>query len=389
MPASLYPNPSSSDRQTCAKGLCAKPSAACIERSGKSITIGLVNNMPDGALEATERQFLSLLDSASDGISVRLALYSLPGVPRNESGASHIGKFYSSVEDLWDAQLDGLIVTGREPLTVNLADEPYWENFTRLLEWAEDNTHSTIWSCLAAHAATLYMDGISRVKNDHKHSGVFNCARLSDHPLIAEIPARFQLPHSRWNGLPEDELIGCGYRVLTRTAGAGVDTFIKHCRSMFVFFQGHPEYEPNTLLLEYRRDVARFLRGETNIYPLIPRGYFDGDIANALMNLEEEARSFRQESLLTKLSEILAQKCIENTWYPTAVCIYKSWLKYISAQKKLRLQRGRAAKDAFGVNPMLPAPSAVIGAPPSTPFTTNPNRSDTVSVPFTSMLTVL
>jgi hypothetical protein len=35
------------------------------ERSGKRLRIGLINNMPDAALKATERQFLSLLESAS------------------------------------------------------------------------------------------------------------------------------------------------------------------------------------------------------------------------------------------------------------------------------------------------------------------------------------
>ncbi len=96
--------------------------------------------MSDGALEATERQFVSLLDSASEGISIRLSLYSLPGVPRNESGAHRVSNFYSSVENLWDTRLDGLIVTGREPLTSNLADEPYWESFAKVVEWAQDNT---------------------------------------------------------------------------------------------------------------------------------------------------------------------------------------------------------------------------------------------------------
>ena len=33
---------------------------------------------------------------------------------------------------MWDQHLDGLIVTGREPLAANLMDEPYWETFTRV-----------------------------------------------------------------------------------------------------------------------------------------------------------------------------------------------------------------------------------------------------------------
>ena len=56
------------------------------------ITIGLVNNMPDEALKATERQFISLLDSASQGMQIRLSLYTLPGVPREgaEQSPEHV-----------------------------------------------------------------------------------------------------------------------------------------------------------------------------------------------------------------------------------------------------------------------------------------------------------
>lgn len=333
MSASLNSNSSSHDGLKCTKGLCANPSAGCLEKASKCLNIGLINNMPDGALEATERQFLSLLNAASDGMSIQLWRYALPGVPRNEFGAHYVSQFYSSVEKLWDTQLDALIVTGREPLTPNLADEPYWESFTAVLDWARDNTYSTVWSCLAAHAATLYLDGIHRIRSDHKHFGVFDCTRVSDHPLAAKTPSRFCLPHSRWNSLPEDELTASGYSVLTRAADAGVDTFIKHYKSMFVFFQGHPEYESNALLLEYRRDVGRYLRGETNTYPLMPQNYFDDDTVIALADLEKEATTSPREELHAEVSGVLEKLTIENTWHATAVCIYRNWLQYICEQK--------------------------------------------------------
>ena len=181
--------------------------------------------------------------------------------------------------------LDGLIVTGAEPRTANLMDEPYWESLARVLEWARDHTHSTVFSCLAAHAAVLQMDGIGRSKSDDKHFGVFECGRVSHHRLMAGTPSRFTLPHSRWNGISEDELAANGYSVLTRSRGCGVDIFIKQFKSLFVFFQGHPEYEADTLLREYRRDVGRYLRGETETYPSLPRSYFDEDTAQALTAL--------------------------------------------------------------------------------------------------------
>src|SRR5580692_1669467 len=95
------------------------------------LKIGLVNNMSDEALKATERQFISLLDSASGNMPIHLSLYRLPGVPRSGFAAGHIRSCYSNIEELWDGEIDGLIVTGREPSTANLEDEPYWDSFTR------------------------------------------------------------------------------------------------------------------------------------------------------------------------------------------------------------------------------------------------------------------
>src|SRR6516225_2844472 len=94
----------------------------------RCLHIGLINNMPDGALEATERQFLTLLDAAAtEGMLVRVSFYALPNVPRNDWGRYRVKHFYSGVESLYKSRLDGLIVTGREPRTSNLKDEPYWQ----------------------------------------------------------------------------------------------------------------------------------------------------------------------------------------------------------------------------------------------------------------------
>ena len=64
-----------------------------------------------------------------------------------------------------------------------------------------------------------------------------------------------------------DELTACGYGVLTQSSRRRVDSFLKNKkRSLFVHFQGHPEYGAQTLLKEYRRDIKRFLRsGERNL----------------------------------------------------------------------------------------------------------------------------
>jgi homoserine O-succinyltransferase len=345
MPVCLNSSPASHNLQPCAKVDCGRPSDASGKHSDRIITIGLINNMPDGALEATERQFLSLLDAASDGIHICLSLYSIPSVPRGEFGARHIRESYSNAEELLERQVDGLIVTGREPAATDFAEEPYWESFTNVLEWARENTYSTVWSCLAAHAAVYYLDGIKRVKSSAKSCGVFECSRLREHPLVAGTPSQYRLPHSRWNGLPEDQLTANGYDIVTRADEFGVDSFTKDLNSMFVFFQGHPEYESSTLMSEYRRDVGRYLRSETGTYPSMPRGYFDPETVHALTAIRQEAESNARKELLSQLSSVLEKTRIDNTWNTTAVQIYRNWLQEICARKDRKLRSRVAAAE--------------------------------------------
>jgi homoserine O-succinyltransferase len=329
-------------------GLPATASVEFHDADATCLTIGLINNMPDAALQATERQFVALLGAAADGLVVRLRPYALPEVPRTEWGRQHVSRFYAPLEELWDSQLEGLIVTGTEPRTPNLRDEPYWGTLTRLLEWAEHHTHSAVWSCLAAHAALLHLDGIDRRPLDDKRFGVFECVRVAEHPLTAGAPARLRMPHSRWNELPEDALRACGYRVLTRSVEAGADAFVKQRKSLFVFFQGHPEYEAHTLLLEYRRDIKRFLTRERETYPPMPHGYFDDETARALTALRERALVDRREEVLAGFPTALAARTVTNTWRSTATHLYRNWLLYMCAQKDRRLKHGRVESGVHG-----------------------------------------
>ncbi len=310
------------------------------ESESNGLRIGLVNNMPDPALQATERQFVALLGAAADGLVVRLTPYALPEIPRTDWGHDYVTRFYAPIEDLWDSGLDGLIVTGTEPRSQNLRDEPYWAGLTSLLEWAEHNTHSAVWSCLATHAALLHLDGIDRRPLGEKRFGVFECERVGEHPLTANAPDRLRMPHSRWNEIPEDALASCGYRVLTRSEAAGVDAFVKRRQSLFVFFQGHPEYEAQTLMLEYRRDIRRFLLRERETYPNMPQGYFDEATVEALTALHERALANRSEEVLADFPTALAAGSVTNTWRATATVVYRNWLLYLAAR------RGAAAAAA-------------------------------------------
>jgi len=336
MPASLSANSVCGFPPVGGTWLSGKGTFGVREQSARCLTIGLINNMPDGALEATEKQFLSLLDAASGSIRIRLLLFSFSGIAHSGEAATRIRMFYSGVEKLWNARLDGLIVTGREPMAPKLTEEAYWKEFTRVVEWARENTFSSIWSCLAAHAAVLCTDGIPRVKKRTKQCGIFDSTVAAGHPLTAGIGPRLRLPHSRWNGLSEWELRRHGYSVLSRSEDVGVDSFVRRDKSLFVYFQGHPEYEANSLLLEYRRDVTRFLRGESRHYPEPPKNYFDEEMLEALRALQREAIRRPRKELLAEVYNTLLRAKIEETWRTAANQIYRNWVEYVSAEKQKR-----------------------------------------------------
>ncbi len=68
------------------KGSCGTPlrdvSRGTNRRDRVPIVIGLVNNMPDGALQATERQFSDLLSEASGNLLIFLRFFSRPELRR-------------------------------------------------------------------------------------------------------------------------------------------------------------------------------------------------------------------------------------------------------------------------------------------------------------------
>jgi homoserine O-succinyltransferase/O-acetyltransferase len=291
------------------------------------LVIGLVNNMPDGALHTTERQFNELLRAASRNVSTELRYFSLPGLSRGPGAHEYLSQTYEDIRQLWSGPIDGLIVTGTEPRAERLQDEAYWPALADLVDQVNDHALPTIWSCLAAHAAVLHMHGIQRRPLREKLSGVFECKRIIDHEIMADGPSQWCVPHSRQNDLPEEELVANGYQVLSRSPEAGTDMFIRQHGALAIFLQGHLEYDSETLFREYRRDVRRFLAGERDTYPAMPRGYFDTSAAAALAVFQEEATKQPSPEALLRFPENLG--ILTGNWRHMASCLYANWLFYI------------------------------------------------------------
>jgi homoserine O-succinyltransferase/O-acetyltransferase len=300
------------------------------------LTIGLVNNMPDAALQATERQFMRLLRQAAGNVRIDLHCFSLPSVHRSQTAKWRVDRQYTDIADLGRLKFDGLIVTGAEPNAATLPEEPFWRDLTDIIDWAEANTRSTIWSCLAAHAAVLHLDGIERQPLGAKCSGIYDCAKMTDSWLTADLPSPLKISHSRLNELRASDLTVKGYQVLTQSREAGVDTFAKELRSQFVFFQGHPEYDALSLEREYLRDISRYLAGERDRYPAVPAGYFDTETENRLAGFARRAVVERRPGLSAELPDrTLRQDIAAGT---AATGIFRNWLRFLSDGSGAMLQ---------------------------------------------------
>jgi homoserine O-succinyltransferase len=296
------------------------------------LTIGLINNMPDSALQATERQFMRLLKQGAGNTRIHFHCFSLPSLHRSQTAKWRVDHEYTDIVDLPRLRIDGLIVTGAEPIAATLAEEPYWRELTDIIDWAEANTRSTIWSCLAAHAAVLHLDGIERQRLTAKCSGIYDCARTTDHWLTKDVPSPLKVAHSRLNELRESDLVARGYRVLTASPQAGVDIFARELRSQFIFFQGHPEYEALSLQREYLRDITRYLAGERDNYPAFPAGYFDIETEIKLAGFERRARAERKLPLSVELPALTLRPGFATESAATA--IFANWLGFLSARAR-------------------------------------------------------
>lgn len=305
------------------------------------IELGLVNNMLDTALERTERQFFNLLGAAAHDLLVRVSFFSLDGIPRGAQGRDHLRRNrYRSTHELANAELDALIVTGAEPRLPDLRLEPYWPELARLFDWVADDGPSSIFSCLAAHAAVLHYDGIERQRLPEKRFGYFDHFVAGHDYFTAKLAPPLKIAHSRWNEIGETALATAGYRILTWSPQAGVDLFVRRKRNDLLFCQGHSEYDPGTLGREYHRDVRRYLAGESEAYPALPANYFTSAEVAQLQRFRTRAEGERRESFMTVFPAIRRRP---ETSQPSSASVFRAWLGQIVETKRRRRVRPRPA----------------------------------------------
>jgi homoserine O-succinyltransferase len=294
----------------------------------RELHIGFLNMMPDAALRATERQFIRLVGSCNRIAQFFVYPFSLPALGRSAETLGYIERYYSDFGKLRDAGLDALIITGANVANPKLEDEPFWQPLMEVVEWARDNVASMLCSCLATHAVLKHFHGIDRRPLPQKRWGVYS-HRVSAkrHPLLRDINTRFDVPHSRYNDISRAQLEAAGLTVLAESPDGGVHMAASPDQFRVFYMQGHPEYDANSLLKEYRRELHRYAGRERDIPPLLPENYFLGEAERiALAALEAAAQARKDRRAYEETLEADVEGLLDNTWGDTAKAIINNWL---------------------------------------------------------------
>ena len=297
----------------------------------REMHVGLLNMMPDAALEATERQFFRLVGESNQIAQFYMHPFTLPELPRGKAAAAHIERYYDSFEQLKREGLDALIITGANVTQPDLALEPFWEPLGEVIEWAWENVTSTLCSCLATHAVLQLRHGQRRQRLPAKRWGVFQHEVVDrTHPLVNDVNTRFDVPHSRYNEVSRAQFEAAGLRVLVESVSDGVHLAVSGDGFRTVYFQGHPEYDTVSLLKEYKREVNLYVTGQRGDYPPVPDNYL-GPQAQAIL---DEHRQRLDDALangapLPEFPEKLIAGQLHNTWHDTGEAIINNWMGFV------------------------------------------------------------
>lgn len=234
----------------------------------RALHVAILNLMPTKV--ATETQLLRLLSNSALQVEITL-LHTASHESRN-ADAEHLLKHYVTFQDVEREKFDGLIVTGAPVEQMAFEEVDYWDELTRIFDWAETNVESSLYICWGAQAALHHRYGIPKYDLPRKMFGVFEHRVLSPtENLLHGFDDVFLAPHSRHTEIRRRDVDQVdALKVLAESDQAGL--YILGSRDgRHLFVTGHSEYDPLTLKAEYDRDRSKGM-------PIhIPANYYPRD----------------------------------------------------------------------------------------------------------------
>ena len=243
----------------------------------RPLRVLILNLMPTKI--ATETQIMRKLSNTP--LQVEVDLMRTRSHEATHVAASHLETFYRTFDEVRGEHYDGLIITGAPVEQLPFEQVDYWPELCDIMEWSTTHVHSTLHICWGAQAGLYYHYGIQKHELPKKASGVFEHVLVKPYsPLVRGLDDRFFAVHSRNTEVRREDVEAVpDLEVIAESPEVGLYIVkSKDSRRFFVF--GHPEYDRDTLKLEYERDLKR------GIDPEIPAHYFpDDDPAKAPVNV--------------------------------------------------------------------------------------------------------
>ena len=137
------------------------------------------------------------------------------------------------------------------------------------MEWSKTHVHSTLHICWGAQAGLYYHYGVPKRPLPEKLFGVFrHTVEEPNFMLFRGFDDEFWVPHSRNTTILREDIEKVPeLKIMSCSEKAGVYA-VKTRDGKQVFLMGHAEYDRDTLLREYLRDVA------ANVPIHVPEHYF-------------------------------------------------------------------------------------------------------------------
>lgn len=243
----------------------------------RPLRVLILNLMPTKI--ATETQLMRKLSNTP--LQIQVDLLRTKSHEATHVSAGHLETFYRTFEDIENEHYDGLIITGAPVELMEFEEVDYWEELCRIMDWSSTHVHSTLHICWGAQAGLYYHYGIQKYRLPKKASGVFEHRLLKPKsPLVRGFDDRFYAVHSRNTDVKIEDVKAVDDLEIVAVSDEVGLYIVKSVDSRRFFVFGHPEYDTDTLKLEYERDVRR------GINPEIPTNYFpDDDPTRAPLNV--------------------------------------------------------------------------------------------------------
>lgn len=256
----------------------------------RPLKIVILNLMPKKI--ETETQLLRVLSNTPLQIEIEL-MYAKTHESKN-TPEEHLLSFYKTFEDYKDRKFDGMIITGAPVEEIEFEEVDYWDELTEIMNWSKTNVTSTFHICWAAQAGLYHHFKIPKYKLSKKMFGVFEHDIVKkDSKLVQGLDEVIYAPHSRHTEIKKEDILKheeLEIIIESKEAGAYI-IGNKNGRQFFV--TGHGEYDIDSLMNEYKRDLDKGLTIEK------PKNYFKDNTLTPVMN-----------------------------WKSYATLIYTNWLNY-------------------------------------------------------------